>query len=369
MADGTGRHGDHAIVRKLRVRPLDLPAERPVQTAAGPITSVPVVLVDIETSDGLIGRAYLRTYTPAALRSLTALLEDLGALVVGATADPDAVRYRLQAELQLLGRLGLAGCALAGLDMALWDAAAKRRGLPLARLLGGEAERVPAYVSLRTQDPAAAAGEAAAAVADGFTACKAKLGAGDFDADRRLVAAVREAVGDADLMADYNQALGVDETLARADELDALGLTWIEEPTRGDDVIGHARIAAALATPVALGENLDGVHAVDAVLAARACGVLTLDAMRVGGVRGWMHAAARARDHGVPVASHTFPEVSVHLLAATPTAAWLEHLDHLAPIRASPLDVRDGCVAVPDAPGVGLEWDERAIRRLSERQP
>lgn len=326
------------------------------------------MLVDVEASDGLIGRAYLRTYTPAALRALAALLEDLSALVVGAIAHPDSVRARLEGELRLLGTGGLAGCALAGVDMALWDAAAKRRGLPLARMLGGEAERVPAYAGLRTQDPDSAAAEAAAAVAEGFNACKAKLGAGDLDADRRLVAAVRDAARGADLMGDYNQALGVDEALARADELDALGLTWIEEPTRGDDIAGHARIATALATPVALGENLDGVHAVDASLAAGACGVLTLDAMRVGGVSGWMEAAGRARDRGVPVASHTFPEVSVHLLAATPTAAWLEHLDHVAPIRASPLEVRDGWAEVRDAPGIGIEWDERAIRTLTERQ-
>ena len=107
------------------------------------------------------------------------------------------------------------------------------------------------------------------------------------------------------------------------------------------------------------------MHAVDACLAARACDVLTLDAMRVGGVSGWVEAATRARHQGVPVASHTFPEVSVHLLAATPTAAWLEHLDHLAPIRATPLLVRDGWAAIPDAPGIGLEWDEHAIRRLA----
>jgi mandelate racemase len=343
-----------------------------VETAAGAITSVPVVLLDVETTDGLVGRAYLRAYTPAALRSLATLLEDFGALVVGATADPDAVRDRLQAELRLLGSLGLAGSAVAGLDMALWDAAAKRRGLPLARLLGGEAKRVPAYASLRTQDPASAAGEAAAAVAAGFRACKAKLGAREFGADRRLVAAVREAIGDADLMADYNQALEVEEALARADEVDALGLAWIEEPSRGDDITGHARIAAAFETPVALGENLDGVHAVDACLAAGACDVLTLDVMRVGGVSGWMQAAARAREYGVPVASHTFPEVSVHLLAATPTAAWLEHLDHLAPIRASPLEVRDGWAEVPDVPGLGIEWDEAAMRgvmRAAARAP
>jgi mandelate racemase len=365
MNDGRGHSGERATVRTVRVRPLDLPARRPVLTAAGPITSIPVVLIDIETSDGVIGRAYLRTYTPAALRALATLVEDLGVLVVGTPADSDAVRALLGAELRLIGNLGLIGCALAGFDMALWDAAAKRHGLPLARLLGSEAERVPAYASLRTQDPDSAAAEAAAAVAEGFTACKVKLGAGEFEADRRLVAAVREAAGEADVMADYNQVIGVDEALARADELDALGLAWIEEPAEGDDIPGHARIAAALATPVALGENLDGVRAVDACLSAGACGVLTLDAMRVGGVRGWMQAAARARDHGVPVASHTFPEVSIHLLAATPTAAWLEHLDHLAPIRATQLRVRDGRAEVPDAPGIGLEWDERAIRRLA----
>ena len=327
-----------------------------------------LVLVDVRDADGVEGHAYLRTYTPVALRALAVLLDDLGPLVRGLPADPAAVRARLRAEFKLLGERGLVGAAIAGIDMALWDVAAQRAGQPLAALLGADRTTVPAYASLHAMRPDAAAAEAEKALAAGFGAIKVKVGRGDLGADLEVVRALRAVAGDGvPIMVDYNQSLSVDEAIARAQALDAEGVAWIEEPTRADDFVGHARIAAATDLPVQLGENWQGPADLERSVAARACDLAMPDAMKIGGVTGWREAAAIAADAGLPVSSHTFVEYSVHLLAASPSAHWLEHLDHAAPILLQPLEVVAGEARVSQRPGAGIEWDEAALRRVLDR--
>ena len=354
-----------AGIRSLTVRPVDLPLEHPIETAAGAMRTAPLVLIDVVDADGVAGHAYLRTYTPVALRALAALLQDVAPVVAGLPADPAPVHDRLHAEFRILGDQGLAGAAIAGIDMALWDVAARRAGVPLATLLGAQRTAVPAYASLHAMRPDAAAAEAEEALAAGFTAIKVKVGRGDLGADLEVVRALRTVAGDGvPLMVDYNQSLGVDEAIRRAQALAAEGVAWIEEPTRAADVEGHARIAAATETPIQLGENWQGPEDLARFAAARACDLAMPDAMKIGGVSGWRAAAALAADAELPLSSHTFVEFSVHLLAASPTTQWLEHLDHAGPILLGPLEVVAGQARVPQRPGAGVEWDEAALRRV-----
>jgi mandelate racemase len=334
------RLNEPLTIRQIRARPLDLPLGRPVETAGGILRSSPLVLVDLTTGEGVTGRSYLRTYTQVALGPLAQLVENVGALVEGDPAAPDAVDVKLRRHFQLLGLQGLTGAALAGIDMALWDARARAAGVPLVTLLGGEPRPVPAYASLRSMDPRAAAAEAEELLAGGFTALKLKVGpSGDLDAIR----AVRSVAGDGvKLMVDYNQSLGVDEALARVPALDELDLHWIEEPTRADDYAGHARIAAAARTPIQLGENWWGAHDLERSIAAGSSDHAMFDVMRIGGVTGWLRAAAIANAAGLPVSSHAFPEFSAHLLAVTPGAHMLEYAGHAGDLLHEPLRVENG---------------------------
>jgi mandelate racemase len=359
---------DPAVVERTRVRAVSLTPSRPVETAAGVLTVTPLVLIDLTTSDGVVGRSYLRCYTPAALPGLARLVADLAELLVRTPAAPALADALLRRELRLLGTRGLTGMAMAGLDLALWDAHARARGVPLATLLGGAPRPIPAYASLRTMAPASAAEEASALAAAGFRAVKVKLGRSDLAADLAVVRALRQAVGDAvQLMVDYNQSLTVAEAVQRAAVLDGEGIAWIEEPTTAEDLTGHARVSAAARTPVQLGENWLGPADAAAAMAAGASDYATFDAMKLGGVTGWLQAAAIASRHGMPVSSHTFGEVSAHLLALTPTAHWLEYLDHVGELLTEPLQVRDGHTVPSTAPGTGLTWDEPAITRATPR--
>jgi mandelate racemase len=172
---------------------------------------------------------------------------------------------------------------------------------------------------------------------------------------------------DAKLAVDYNQALSVTGALERVRVLDDEGLYWIEEPTRADDFVGHARIAQEARTPICIGENWWGPHDAQKSLEAGACDYGMPDAMKIGGVTGWLRTAALAEPSGLPLTSHIFPEISAHLLAASPTAHRLEYLDLASSILKEPLNIEDGHALVSDGPGIGLEWDEKAVERYLVR--
>jgi mandelate racemase len=271
----------------------------------------------------------------------------------------------LRGSFRFIGPQGLVGLVMAGIDMAAWDALAKVAGLPLARLLGGTPHPLPAYYSLGKSERVV--DDAAAAAAAGCRAIKVKLGAPDVREDVAIVRAVRHAIGNDDvaLMVDYNQTLSVPEAILRCRALDDEGLYWIEEPTAADDVEGHARITRETRTPIQLGENWWSPREMASSLAAEASDYVMLDAMKIGGVSGWLKGAALAETRGLPLSSHIAPEFSAHLLAVTPTAHWLEYHDWTSPILAGPppLRIANGMAAPAELPGVGLEWDEESVRR------
>jgi mandelate racemase len=288
-------------------------------------------------------------------------------MLEGDPVAPLAIEQKLRRRLTLLQAQGLQALALAAIDVASWDVVAKAAGLPLARLLGGTLRPIPAYNSngLGIMGPERAAAEAVELAAPGFKAIKVRLGYPTLAEDVAVVRAVRRAVGDAMiLMSDYNQALLPPEAEARARALDAEGLAWIEEPVRFDDYAGCARVAAAVATPIQIGESCWGVYDMQKALEANACDYFMPDLGKIGGVTGWLRAAALAEPRGLPISTHLFPEVSAHLMAATPTAHWLEYVDWASPILAEALALRDGNAIVPDRPGNGLAWNEEAVARF-----
>ena len=257
--------------------------------------------------------------------------------------------------------------ALSALDVALWDALAISFGQPLAILLGARADPVPAYNSsgLGLMTPEAAADEAELLLARGFTAVKLRLGYATLDEDLAATRAVRRRVpSEVAIMVDYNQALTVAESLARGAALQSEGVSWLEEPTRHDDYSGNAKIARALTLPLQIGENFNGPEAMAEALSQDACDYVMPDLARIGGVSGWIEAAGVAAASGVPMSSHLFPEVSAHLLAATPTCHWLEYVDWADAFLQEPLEIVDGRAVIPARPGHGMMWDSGKVAAL-----
>jgi mandelate racemase len=356
-------------VRSVVVRCVDAPMKMPLHTSAKALTSAPLVLVDLATSAGTVGRAYLFAFTRDNLRPIAALVETMGEMIVGDAVAPSDIHRKLRQKYALLGVHNIVLIAMAGVDVAAWDACAQEADLPLARMLGGTVRPIRAYNSkgLGIMPAGALAENAQALVAEGFDAVKLRLGRPDAREDLAAVRAVKKAVGpDVTLMVDFNQALSVNEAILRGRMLDDEGgLLWIEEPIRADDFAGNARIAAALHTPLQIGENFMGPEQMAQALAARACDFVMPDLERIGGVTGWMRAAALAQAACCEMSSHLFPEVSSHLLAITPTCHWLEYVDWAAPVLEEPLAVRDSHIAPRPVPGHGMRWDEDAVKKYA----
>ncbi len=356
------------MIKSIRVRAVNVPMAEPHRTASGVITVSPLVLVDLETRDGVPGRSMVFTYTSAALKPVAQFAANLAPLVAGQALAPAALTKSLLARFRLLGAQGFAGMAISAIDMAAWDAAARRAGVPLCRLLGASPRPTQAYGGVGFEGPKGTAQGAERWAARGFKGVKAKIGYPTLAEDIATIRAMRSAVGgEVAIMVDYNQCLAPVEARERLRALDAEGLAWVEEPVVAEDYSGMAAVAREAATPIQAGENWWGPLEFAKAIDAGASDLLMPDLMKVFGITGWMELAGHAAPRGLRISSHLFPEASAQVLAATPTAHWLEYADWWNPVLASPLEVKDG-LAIPCAqPGSGIEWDEAAIARFGAR--
>ncbi len=359
---------DGLHVRAVETRGVMVPLNFTLGTSAAIVTEAPLLLIDLVTDGGVTGRAYLFCYRPCGAAAIAAILHEAVDMIAGHTVAPVDTYELLNQRYKLFGVTGAARMALSALDIALWDALAIAHGRPLAEILGGEAKPHRAYNScgLGLMGPDDLADEADILLERGFGAVKLRLGYATLEEDIAAARAVRNRIADDIVIpCDYNQALTFDEALRRGRALQGEGLYWLEEPMRHDDYRAYARLAAELDWPVQIGENFNGPEAMDEALAARACDLVMPDIDRIGGVTGWLQAAELAEANNMPMSSHLFPEISVHLMAATPTAHWVEYVDWADAILAQPITVSDGLVYPLPGPGTGMIWDDAKVAKLS----
>jgi mandelate racemase len=353
-------------IRSIRSRAVSVPMRFPLGTSAQTLRAAPLLLIDLETEEGITGRTYLFCFMPMGAALVARVLEEALAAIKGQAIEPAKIGAKLARHFRLIAVSGVIGLALSALDVACWDAMAIAAGKPLVEFLGGKRRAIPAYNSngLGLMPTERLADEAEELLEGGFRAVKLRLGHDTLAGDLAAVHAVRKRLpDDVAIMTDYNQALTVEEALERGRTLESEGLAWVEEPIENDNYAGYARIARELATPIQIGENFVGPNAMASAIAARAADYMMPDLMRIGGVTGWLRAASLAAAAKVPLSSHLLPEVSAALLAVSPTAHWLEYVDWAAAILAEPFRVVNGMVTPLDVPGSGVGWNEDAVKR------
>jgi mandelate racemase len=358
--------GAFLTIRAIRSVAVDVPMNHVLGTSRAAIRSAPLLLIDLETEEGVTGRSYLFCYVAAAAPAIASILGEIERNVKGHRVAPLDLWAFLARRFTLIGVQGVVRMAMSGLDVACWDALAIESGRPLAEYLGAAVRPIRAYNSngLGIMAADALADEAEELLEGGFKGVKLRLGYPTVEEDLAAVRAVRARIpAGISLMVDYNQALSVAEAMARGRALDGEGVYWIEEPIRHDDYRGAGELARQLATPIQIGENFSQPHAMEEALGMGACDFVMPDLERIGGVTGWIRAAALAEAYGIEMSSHLFPEVSAHLLAATPTAHWLEYVDWAAAVLQNPLHVTEGMAAIGRTPGNGLEWNPDAVER------
>jgi mandelate racemase len=354
-------------LESVRTRAVSVPLRRPIVAKVGQFTHWPLILIDLHTREGVVGRSYLEPYVQKAIPSITHVIAMLAERLQGQRLAPLDAYSDAMKLLHLVGREGVSLIAMSGLDMAIWDALAHAAGLPLVSLLGGQPGPIRAYNTkgLWLSPIETLADEARSLVAEGgFKALKMRLGRPTLREDMEAICTIRGAVGDDILlMTDFNQGMAFGEALQRMHGLDDQGLYWFEEPIVYDNLEGCAQIAREIKTPISIGENIYGPREFYKAVTAHAADLYMPDLMRIGGVTGWMRSAAIAGAAGLPLSSHLYAAVSSQLLRASESADWLEWSDWANPILAEPLGAQNGIVTVPSAPGSGIAWDEVAITR------
>jgi mandelate racemase len=366
MTDGLSSGGQR--IRSLTTRGMMVPLKFTLGTSAAVVQAVPLLLVDFLNEDGVTGRAYAFCYRPSGVVAISSHLFEAVDLLRGEDVTPFHATQTLSRQFALLGVTGAVRMALSLLDMAMWDAMAQMQRVPLSSLLGSRPRPLLAYDSrgLGLMEPDRLAEEAKTLLESGLRAVKLRLGYPSLFDDLAALRAVRKGIagGDVAIMVDYNQALTSTEAILRGRELEKEGIYWLDEPIAHDDYVACAAIARELKVPIQIGENFNGPEGLLRAIGAQASDYIMADVARIGGVTGWLRAAGVASAQGIEMSSHLMPEVSAHLLCATPTAHWLEYVDWADAIVQEPLIIRDGMVLTSDRTGSGIAWDEAKLRRL-----
>lgn len=329
-----------------------------------------IVTVRLASADGAEGVGYTFTCGRNGGAIADILRREITGLVTG--EDPDRIEHiwnRLWWDLHYGGRGGPTVLAISALDMALWDLKAKRAGLPLWRLLGGNDPKVPCYaggIDLElTADELIKQTEGN--LAKGFRAIKMKVGREKLSEDVAKIAAMREFLGEEfPLMVDANMKWSADQAIRAARSFEPYHPVWLEEPISPDDVAGHARVVREGGLPIAAGENLRTVWDFRHLIASGGVTYPEPDVTNCGGITSFMKIAHLAEAFNLPVTSHGAHDITVHLLAASPNRSYLEaHGFGLDDYLAHPLVIEDGFAIAPERPGHGMEFDWKGLSKIS----
>lgn len=355
-------------VTTIRTATVELPIAERVDTITGP-PSTSSVLVWVDDDEGQAGESHLWVTGRENLATYEAAVRALARHVVGREPDDvEGVKGAIWGDLRhSTGTGGVAVSAASVIECALWDLRGKRAGRPVSDLIGPRTrDRVIAGAGgslwlLASFEDLVAGAEALAT--QGHRAVKMRAGIFGVEEDSRRIHAVRDVVGpDVDLAVDCLQTMNFDHALALGHATEDVGLAWLEDPLDVRDIDGHARLAAALETPVATGEHAYGVHGVRAILDAEAADILLVDLVRVGGVSDFIEATDLAATRGVDVVTHCSPEQSLQI-AATRSIRF-EHVDWWAPLYSEAIEFEDGYALIPDRPGFGFTFAPDIVERF-----
>jgi L-alanine-DL-glutamate epimerase-like enolase superfamily enzyme len=356
-------------ITHVTTRVLRTPADNPLVVGLpAPTDTREFVTLELGTDEGLVGVG-LTFFGGALTPALKAAVDALAGLVVG--HDPtqvEAIAARLRHAAGSSGPGGIFTLALSAVDIACWDLKGKAVGQSVCALLGGLRDRVPTYASgaLMRPHPVDYLATAGPRLRDrGFRQMKMQCGSEPTPAASiERVRVVREAIGpEVDLMCDINQLWSVPHAIEVGRRLEPYHLYWLEDPVAHDDYAGLARVADALTTPIAAGEYHYGIVPFRHLLEARAIDIVMIDLLRVGGITQWTKVAGLAEAFNVPVVSHLVPEIHVHLMAAIPNGLTVEYMPWTLGLFEETPALEGGQLVVPKKPGLGLAFDQAAIKR------
>jgi L-alanine-DL-glutamate epimerase-like enolase superfamily enzyme len=356
-------------ITHVTTRILSTPADNPLVVGLpAPSDTREFVTLELGTDQGLVGIGL--TFFGAALTpALKSAVDTLAGLTIGDDpSNTEAIAAKLRRAAGSSGPGGIFSLALSAVDIACWDLKGKAAGTSVCALLGDLRDRVPTYASgaLMRQHPVDYLAKAGPRLRDmGFRQMKMQCGSEPtVAASVERVRVMRESIGpDVDLMCDINQLWSVHHAIDVGTRIAEYHLSWLEDPTAHDDYPGLARIADALATPIAAGEYHYGIVPFRHLLEARSVDIAMIDLLRAGGITQWMKIAGMAEAFNVPVVSHLIPEIHVHLVAAIPNGLTVEYMPWTLRLYEETPAIEGGRLVVPKKPGLGLAFDQAVIKK------
>lgn len=363
------------LITNVRAHHVRIPFDAGVASfkqGASAIAALDIVVVEVTTDAGLTGWGDAWGYVCP--RSTATAIDEMIAPQVRGQEAPDAADIpafmeRIQRNLHLFGRYGITMFAISGLDIALWDLAARAQGEPLHRLLGvARRARIPAYASLlRIGEPARVAKECEAVLRRGYPAIKL------HETTVPAVQAARQAIGAGiPLMVDMNCPVDGPAAIAFAHACRAAAPLFLEEPVwPPEDFATLAQVRAKGGLDIAAGENACTVHQFCQMMEAGAVSHAQPSVIKVGGVTEYVKVAALADAMGVKLAPHS-PYFGPGLLATLQllslrddgTFVEIFYMNRAACLWRGRIDAgADGTIAVPDGPGLGYEPDQEVMER------
>lgn len=350
----------------VEAKSLKVPLARAIGSANSTKSELDYLVVFLHTENGPTGCGFVMGLGGETSTTLVPYIEkELAPLAVGQDAlAPEALWMRLWGPNKPRMRGGLGVQALSAIDTACWDALAREAGLPLSRILGGFRNNVPVYGSggWLTFTDEEMVDECTGFMEKGIGAYKLKLGT---NRDEERIRLLRDEAGDSVvLFADANQKYNPREALEVAAMLAEYDVRWFEEPVLADSVDDLADVAERSPVPVAAGENAYMRWGFREICERRAAAYLQPDVGRCGGVTEFRKIAHLAEACNLSLCAHLLQEVSLSLLAATPSGYMVEYVEMLPPETLTrEFPVVSGRMEVPDVPGHGVEFSEEAIRR------
>jgi len=316
------------------------------------------VLAEVRSVSGSSGIGYAFVFRKADAQIILAAVQAFQEVVLGRDPmDSLSLHADLRAAANFVGATGAAMSAIGAIDLAIWDLKGKLLDVPVHTLLGSTKTRIPAYASGGSFGKSldALEREIKGNLSRGFNAFKIKLPPDVREACKRI-AACRSWVGDhVKVMYDSNQQQGYKDAVEIARCCADHGAYWYEEPFPFYQLSFYADLRRSVRCRVALGETFYGEAPFHDALCAGAADVLMLNLHKVGGVTAWIRVAGMSALTGIPLSSHTMPDVSAHVISATPKAEMIEYVKDSHPLYEQPFPVEEGCLVIsPDEPGFGL---------------
>lgn len=358
------------LIERLSTRLVELPLAKPVGTAIHEMRSVGCVLVEVSTTDGLVGQSLIFTLNADRIRSFNEMVLGFEPFVVGKPVHrTEGISSEIWKAINPTGHKGVTVSGLSAIDVAVWDAHARTLEVSLAHLWGSCRDKVDTYASSGlwlSSSIHELVEQAREFVERGFKAIKIRVGKGEIADDVARVAAVRDAVGAGiSLLADANQKYAPKHAIQLGRALEPYDLTWLEEPVSAYDLVGSARVRSALDIPIASGETEYTRFGMADMIKAEACDILMPDLQRIGGYTEFRKSAALASAHHLPVSSHFFTEYSLVLAAAIDNVISVEHIDWFTPLFCQSPRLENGKLVVPDRNGHGFTFDPDAVEYFS----